>query len=335
MVRSSALLPFMGFAERIGMPVDRQLDAVGLPSYIWAEPEALIPMKFAFRFVDHLARTEGLAHVGFLVGGETQFQDLGAFGRLILHSLTLHEALVKLSRVIQLYNSAQHIWIDSFEGHARLNTIYSPRSGPGWQFGEQYTLMVLINFIRVAAGQTWSPHEIHLEPTLHELLYGKREVLGGVPAKRARTSALVFDRKLLSAPLRRNPLSPANDGEKDYRALMATAPAADLPASISQLALMSLAAGQAQIAWIASAAGLSVRTLQRRLAELGVDYSSLIDRVRFDSAQVLLADPGRNLIDIALELGYTDASSFTRAFRRWTGAAPSDYRKMHSFTGNR
>lgn len=333
MVRSSALLPFVGFAERIGVPIEKQLDAVGLPTSISADPEALIPTKFAFQFVSRLARAEGLADVGFLVGSETQFQDLGAFGRLILQSLTLHEALEKLSRVIRLYNSAQHIWIDSFEGRARLNTIYAPRSGPGWQFGEQYTLMVLINFMRVAAGPAWCPEEIHLEATLHDLLYGKRDVLGGVPARRGRTSALVFDRKFLSAPLRRNQFSHADQGERDYRALIATAPAADLPASISQLALMSLAAGQAQIGWIASAAGLSVRTLQRRLATFGVDYSSLIDRVRFDRAQVLLADPRRHLIDIAFDLGYTDASSFTRAFRRWTGATPSDFRKLHNPPG--
>lgn len=330
MVRSSALLPFVGFAERIGMPVERQLAAASLPTSIWVDPEALIPMRFAFQFVDHLARKEGLANVGFLVGSETQFEDLGAFGRLVLHSLTLHEALEKLSRVIQLYNSAQRIWIDNFEGRARLNTVYSPRTGPGWQFGEQYTLTVLMNCIRVAAGPAWCPEEIHLEATLHDLLYGKREVLGGIPVKRARTSALVFDRKLLSKPLRRNQFSTIDDGEQDYRALIETAPATDLPASISQLAMMSLADGQAQIGWIASAAGLSVRTLQRRLAQFGVDYSALIERLRFDRAQVLLADSTRSLSDIAFDLGYTEASSFTRAFRRWTGATPTDFRNLHN-----
>lgn len=86
---------------------------------------------------------------------------------------------------------------------------------------------------------------------------------------------------------------------------------------------------QAQIGWIASAAGLSVRTLQRRLADHGLDYSALVDRVRFDHAQSLLRDPRRHLIEIAHDLGYTDASSFTRAFRRWTGATPTTFRRLH------
>jgi AraC-like DNA-binding protein len=329
MVRSSALIPFLGFAERIGVSVDKQLAEAKLPASICADPEALIPMKHAFLFVDHLARKEGLADVGFLVGHQTQFQDLGAFGRLVLQSLTLHDALEKLSHVITLYSSAQRIWIDSFDRRARLNTVYSPRTGPGWEFGEQYTLTLLINCIRFAAGSMWRPDEIHLEPTLHDLMHGKSEVLDGIPVRRSRVSALVFDRKLLSTPLRLNQFARVDAGDEEYRSLVATAPAADFPTSISQLALMSFADRQAQIGWIASAAGLSVRTLQRRLAEFGVDYSALIDRVRFDYAQSLLLDPARNLIDIAYDLGYTDASSFTRAFRRWTGATPTIFRKLH------
>jgi hypothetical protein len=204
MVRSSALIPFLGFAERIGVSVDKQLAEAKLPASICADPEALIPMKHAFLFVDHLARKEGLADVGFLVGHQTQFQDLGAFGRLVLQSLTLHDALEKLSHVITLYSSAQRIWIDSFDRRARLNTVYSPRTGPGWEFGEQYTLTLLINCIRFAAGSMWRPDEIHLEPTLHDLMHGKSEVLDGIPVRRSRVSALVFDRKLLSTPLRLN-----------------------------------------------------------------------------------------------------------------------------------
>ena len=160
-------------------------------------------------------------------------------------------------------------------------------------------------------------------------MHGKSEVLDGIPVRRSRVSALVFDRKLLSTPLRLNQFARVGAGDEEYRSLVATAPAADFPTSISQLALMSFADRQAQIGWIASAAGLSVRTLQRRLAEFGVDYSALIDQVRFDYAQSLLRDPARNLIDIAYDLGYTDASSFTRAFRRWTGATPTIFRKLH------
>lgn len=334
MVRSSAVLPFVGFAERLGVPVERHLSEARLPHAIaHAGSETLLPLNHAFEFVNRLARKEGLEHLGFLVGSETGFQDLGAFGRLVLQSLTIHEALEKISRVIHLYNSAQHIWIDSLAGRARVNTVYRPRSVPGWQFGEQYTLVLLINCIRVAAGPKWRPEEIHLDASLHDLMYGKSEVLAGIPVRRAPASALVFDQKLLSTPLQRNQFLRSDAVEDDYQVLVASAPATDLPSSISQLALMSLAERQAQIGWIASAAGLSIRTLQRRLADHGLDYSTLIDRVRFDHAQNLLRDPNRDLIEIAYDLGYTDASSFTRAFRRWTGSTPTTFRRLHVGVG--
>jgi AraC-like DNA-binding protein len=334
MVRSSAVLPFVEFAEHIGVTARVRLSEAKLPPTImYSGSETLVPLNHTFQFVDRLARQEGLAQLGFLVGSKTEFQDLGAFGRLVLRSLTLHDALEKISHVIHLYSSAQHIWIDSVAGRARVNTIYRPRTAPGWQFGEQYTLALLINCIRVVAGPNWQPEEIHLDPSLHDLMYGKREVLDGIPVKRAGVSALVFDRKFLSVPLLRNQFAQAGTPEDDYQSLIASAPPADFPSSISQLALMSFPDRQAQIGWIASAAGLSIRTLQRRLADYGLDYSSLIDRVRFDLAQNLLRDPGRSLIDIAYDLGYTDASSFTRAFRRWTGTTPTTFRRLHVRVG--
>ncbi len=192
MVRSSAVLPFVDFAERIGVSVEKRLSEAKLTHAIYAGPEALIPLNHAFGFVDRLARKEGLEHLGFMVGSETQFQNLGAFGRLVLQSLTLHEALEKISRVIHLYNSAQHIWIDSLAGQARVNTAYTPRLVSGWQFGEQYTLTLLISCIRVAAGPSWQPKEIHLTASLHDLMFGTSEVLNGIPVKRARVSSLVL-----------------------------------------------------------------------------------------------------------------------------------------------
>lgn len=333
MVRSSALLPFVGFAERIGMPIEKLLSDAKVPGLIHEQPETLIPLNHSFLFVDKLARKLGLEQLGFVVGRDTQFQDLGAFGRLVLQSLTLHEALEKVSRVVHLYSSGQHIWIDTFAGRARLNSVYTPRAGPGWQFGEQYTLTLLINCIRVAAGPNWQPEEIHLGEAMYALMNGRTEVLGGIPVRRAANSALVFDRRLLSSPLRRIQFAHMASESDEYKALIGTAPAADFPDSISQLALMSLVDGHTQIGWIASAAGLSVRTLQRRLAEHGIDYSALIDRVRFDKAQTLLRDADYTFIDIAHELGYTDAATFTRAFRRWTGATPSDFRRLHAPDG--
>lgn len=72
---------------------------------------------------------------------------------------------------------------------------------------------------------------------------------------------------------------------------------------------------------------LSVRTLQRRLADLGIVYSDLVVNARRDLALALLADQSNSQLEIALSVGYAEAASFTRSFKQWTGMMPSEYRR--------
>jgi AraC-like DNA-binding protein len=77
---------------------------------------------------------------------------------------------------------------------------------------------------------------------------------------------------------------------------------------------------------VAAKVHLSARTLRRRLAVEGTDYSTLVDEMRLARAELLLRDADRSIESIALELGYSDAANFTRAFRRWTGETPRSRR---------
>ncbi|MDT9595190.1 helix-turn-helix domain-containing protein [Nocardioides zeae] len=80
-------------------------------------------------------------------------------------------------------------------------------------------------------------------------------------------------------------------------------------------------ASGAPAATVAARLGLSERTLRRRLAAQGTSYSELLDEVRSGLASVLLAGP-LPLDDVALQLGYAEASSLIHAHRRWTGRTP-------------
>ncbi|UIE40323.1 helix-turn-helix domain-containing protein [Leptodesmis sichuanensis] len=51
--------------------------------------------------------------------------------------------------------------------------------------------------------------------------------------------------------------------------------------------------------------------------------------MRFEQATYLLQDPTNHIIDIAFDLGYTDAANFSKAFKRWTGNSPREFRKLH------
>jgi AraC-like DNA-binding protein len=77
---------------------------------------------------------------------------------------------------------------------------------------------------------------------------------------------------------------------------------------------------------VARKLGLSARTLQRRLAEAGTSFQDVLDEVRAGAARRLLRDPALAVSEVAFSLGYAELSSFYRAFRRWTGQTPIDWR---------
>jgi AraC-like DNA-binding protein len=72
--------------------------------------------------------------------------------------------------------------------------------------------------------------------------------------------------------------------------------------------------------------GTSVRTLQRRLAAGGVSHEALVAETRLAAAATLLERTNGTILGIALSLGYSDHANFTRAFRRWAGCPPLEYR---------
>ena len=75
---------------------------------------------------------------------------------------------------------------------------------------------------------------------------------------------------------------------------------------------------------------MSRRSLQRRLAEADASYQTLVDDTRRDMALRYIQDPAKSATDITFLLGYSQQSAFTRAFRRWTGRSPSEYRSSKS-----
>ena len=91
----------------------------------------------------------------------------------------------------------------------------------------------------------------------------------------------------------------------------------------------SILEGQPSLNRIAEAVGVSSRTLQRYLAQSDLTFSNVVDEMRFLTARGLIIKHYK-LRDIAHMLGYADASSFTRAFRRWTGMSPRKYRQQFS-----
>lgn len=81
---------------------------------------------------------------------------------------------------------------------------------------------------------------------------------------------------------------------------------------------------------VAKALGMSPRTLARRLTEEGTSYVRILEGYRRSMAKKMLTDTDFQLTEIAYVLGYSDPSTFSTAFKRWTTQTPSQYRETHS-----
>jgi AraC-like DNA-binding protein len=77
---------------------------------------------------------------------------------------------------------------------------------------------------------------------------------------------------------------------------------------------------------IASLFSIHRRTLNRRLNDDGISFKDLVEEERYEIARQTLLDTDLQVGDVAALLGYSEASAFTRAFRRWSGAAPAEWR---------
>jgi AraC-like DNA-binding protein len=84
---------------------------------------------------------------------------------------------------------------------------------------------------------------------------------------------------------------------------------------------------------LADQLNMTPATLRRRLHEEGASYQSIKDQLRRDLAISYLSHSGRSVMDIALELGFSERSAFHRAFRKWTGASPGEFRRTAQVPG--
>lgn len=325
LVRASVILPAVQFLDRIGAPTERLMRRVNLSSGIL---EALIPLSQCLALGEVAARSEGLENLGVLVSQQTQFSNIGAFGALACRSLTLHDLLHKILKLHKAFNSGEEIWLTEENDYIWFHHQYRLAPHICTSQGQYYAVLLYLSAIRLVAGPNWQPDELHVSGQ-HKLkgflaidFLANTRILFHQP-----TNAFCFPKAMLSKPL----IQPTYSFFTSFaeETFQQAAPAVDFTNSLCQLIRSLLPEGYPNLAIVAEAAGMSVRTFQRRLDENNLNYSQIIDHIRFERATQLLQDPTMKLIDIAFELGYTEASNFSKAFKRWTGLSPREFRNLH------
>lgn len=330
LVRAEYLLLYLDWLRKLGTPVDRELRKARLPTLIEELPDEYVSLNMSYRFLGNCARIDGVDDIGFEAGWNVSFD---AFGDIMASTLraapTPKLRLEVFARLLALEDTGAHCEAH-FEGDMSRISVhqYTPPGGDS-RIAEWLNIKAIIEIIRTWMGQNWMPPVIGLEsrlPVLNSIL----NRLPGVQVLTGQSAPFIrVPNHILTSPITYDSLAPTANGIDEPLGTPGSVVQAtgDIVEMLSTSLSPYLRSGYPQIDLAAEIAGISVRSLQRQLGKMRISYTELVERIRYGQAIRLLADPDLKILEIALALGYGDASNFSRAFRRISGSSPREIRK--------
>ena len=313
-----------GAAQQRGLDVAGLLRSVGLEPAVLEDKDARVSVSTVVSLWAKAAARAGDEAFGLHVA---ESLTPGAFHLLdyaARASATLGEGLQHFSRY-------HHIVIDSTSW---IDVIHEPdrcrvrlRSEGSSRQGVEFALAAWVVAARQATGSVITPIEVRFRHRAPHDASEHRRVFGCPVHFRCAANEVVAGRQVLDLPL-----SQADAGLRALLDEQLGRVVASLPQSQSlvdrarRLIAGELAGGNAGLAPVARRLGVSARTYRRRLKEAGATHRSLVEGARRELALRYLGE-GTPPAEVAYLLGFSEASAFHRAFRRWAGTTPSEYRR--------
>lgn len=324
LTRGQFLLPFVSILEEIGAPTEHLLERSRLPSSLAAKSDLYLPLVPALRFVETAQRRQGIEDFGFLAARRLNFSHLREKTRgLIGQSPTLLVALRHACYWASREDTILSMWIEHDADCVRVCSRLAGTAGLLHLKHAQWIQNVFsIYIVRQFAGQDWMPTAIAFESSY----------LPG-PATRACWPGVRFlseqHAAWISLPVDLLRLSnrstavvaPPSGPERDLSGY-------DMVETLRLLLPAYLEDRKTALSDVAGIAGVSPRTLQRKLACLGLTYSDILETAKYEAASRLLRETDCKIIDVAFASGYSDPAHFSRAFRRMTGTTPRQFRQQ-------
>ena len=263
---------------------------------------------------------------GVSYGEYWQPSMLGPLGYAWLTSATLRKAVDRFARYIDLVLEQGAVQVEDLKnGDVRIVVSYQ---------GSAFTLPALadallslmVRLCRLSYGDGLNPKAItlfHSEPPNSGpyFEYFKCPVEFDAQSDSLTLSCAVVDMALPSA----NPYL-ANLNEQETIKVLAELDKNRLVDRVQAIIIDSLSDGDVTSEAVANKVHMSTRTLGRQLQQQGTTFKALLERTRLQLANAYLSNDSLSITQIAFMLGFSDQGSFTRAYKRWTGQAPSESR---------
>lgn len=310
-----------------GLDAEVLLVQVGIPPSLLRAPQARVSAAHYGALWRLIAETLG----DELFGLDSRRVKVGCFAmlcRAVIHCETLERALRRASRFYDLLLDDVSIAV-SRKGRAAKLTLHDRTAhGAHRVFAHEGLLTVLHGLACWLVGRRIPIllAEFAYPEPLHSAEY--RSMFSTRLSFSQPDTSITFDAAYLNLPVIQNEQS-----MKDFlrvipeNILVKYKNSNSLTAKIRRRLRLALPHELPQFEVLTRELHMSAATLRRRLHEEGESYQSIKDQLRRDLAITYLSHSDRSVMDIALELGFAEPSAFHRAFTKWTGGSPGDYRR--------
>ncbi len=324
----------LAVAEGLGVSRAAMLDGQQIPEGLLDRADGRLSMLQANTLLHRGLKLSGTPAFGYEIGLHSSLTSHGFVGYGLLSYATLRSAVAFGSRFLALRLPNLTITVSEEGPQGVIEVTETLALGSMRQCMFDLFLVGLWRMVPMLGlrqdGADRTPIELCFD--CPEPAYA-RAYRDRLPALRfsAGINALRFPVEFLDQPLNSaDPVTARLVTQQCEQELTQLGYTGDLLAQVRAL-LSSERDGYPDLEAVAAALRLSSRTLKRRLQERGFGYQQLLDEARRRDALRLLDDASLSIEQIALRVGYSDPANFTRAFRKWTGRAPSVYRE-HGLT---
>ncbi|HEX6120600.1 MAG TPA: AraC family transcriptional regulator [Dongiaceae bacterium] len=328
-ILASAATGIVGHIERLHGDIDSIFGNAGIAPDMAGVPTLQLRLASFITLFEEAARRTRQDNFGLWFGNQFMPRDLGLWGYAAISSPTVGSALENLVNLF-CYQQGSSVMrcVKRRDGLLRLEyQIVAPDIVARRQDAE-LSLGMFLNVIREGLGPKWAPEEVHFEHPRPQS-WKEHESAFDAPVYFSQpANALLFRTDILGHSMPARDLQLLAVMQTCMEQLGPTSAAADsLFDRICAAIRMRLPNGYPTLEQIAHDLRISPGAVQRELSEHNVTYKDAVENTRRSLAEVYLQQRQLPLTEVALLLGYSELSAFSRAFTRWTGTSPRHYRR--------
>lgn len=325
---ATSLARLVDYLAGRGIGRDALLSKLGVDPAKLQNPDARIPLRAYEHALEIGAETLADPYLGIRYIEDTGFGSIDAIGFLVMSSATIGESFRRFLEYLPLLSQGLDM---GFEEHGQRVVFHCrhdlpPSSGQA-HLTEIYAAGFLVMVPRVA-GIPVPVNSLRFTHPARGDAEEFRRRLGAIPEFSAPVNEWSFPSSVLQLPMP-NADAVLNAFFERYLSQRPRPQVAPVGSEVRAALGASLPDGDVSLSRVARRMGVGTRTLQRRLAEAGLSFEATLEEVRASRAKAYL-EAQLPVADVTHLLGYADRAAFYRAFRRWTGMTPLEWRAKHS-----